>query len=298
MIRRSIVWIKFGLFIIALCFLGMMQTVHAMTVSPTRHTLIMEREQTNSLYLDVTNDSTSPITVIPSVESFSLSDQGKVQFGSPNDAISWITPREKTVILDAKETKTILFDVSVPDITTPGARYLVLFAEEQGTTDTVQVTKRVGSLVFLYVEGEIQESVQQTMLHTKNSVYFVNPITVDIEYKNTGNIHIIPFGTVSIKNRKGEIIETIKLNEESQKILAGGSMKQTILFPPISWKHVGPISVESQITYGITQKTLNQSITVWFIPKQLLVIAFGSFLIGGILVGAIYMYGHQKKHQL
>ena len=83
---------------------------------------------------------------------------------------------------------------------------------------------------------------------------------------------MIPNGELKIKNMLGKKIQQINLNTEQQKVLPGGIWKHDHFIENLSWKDAGRLQANIHITYGLSQKSINDSITFWYIPMWLVVV--------------------------
>lgn len=110
--------------------------------------------------------------------------------------------------------------VSIPANSTPGGKFASVLVS--AITETYRVTEsksayagsvvlgRVGSLFFVNVPGDTLSSGELISLKTKNQkkLFFSNQIPLRIEYKNSGNVSLNPYGVLEIKNVFGEVVST------------------------------------------------------------------------------------------
>jgi len=257
-------------------FLFSREQVNALTISPLRHTLVLDRGQSNTIAITITNEEKDKLYIQADIDGFSIDpEKGHAIFNVKDEAINWIKTKEGIIELEPNQTKDILFNISIPEQALPGAHYLGLFAKKTTAENdgVVSIGSRVGSLLFLYVSGEIQESLFRETFKTKKIVNINPNIDVDLQLKNNGNIHVVPTGNLIIKNRKNKVLETKNLNDSQQKILPNNDFIKTFTFDNLNWKDAGKINVDLSLKYGLEEQEIHETISVWFLPKALIVIA-------------------------
>ncbi len=282
--QNRIILLFYTILVCAIFFVFIGQ-VNALSISPLRHTLVMDRGESNTIAITVTNEEDKTQYIQPDIDGFSIDpEKGYAVFNVKDEAISWIKTKEGIIELEPNQTKDILFNLEIPNDALPGAHYLGLFAKKTNTENegVVSIGSRVGSLLFLYVSGEIQESLFRETFQTKKNININPNIDVNIELKNNGNIHVVPVGNLVIRNRKNKILETKNLNDSQQKIFPNNNFIKTFTFSNLNWKDAGKINIEMSLKYGLQEQEIHENISVWFIPKA--VIVFALIIIGSIFI--------------
>lgn len=270
----------------------------AIELSPLRHTLTVDKGEKEIVSIFVTNDQEEQIIITPEVDGFTIDNKtGAAQFGQDDAAKKWITTKEERFELEPNETKEIVFRINVPENTPPGAHYLGLFAKQDADKGQVGIGSRVGTLLFLYVAGEIEESLYRKDFSTNKQLYFLPKFSISLQLQNNGNIHLIPEGQVILLDRKGNVIAQKNLNPEQQKVFPKNVWQQNYLFENISNKHIGELQSLVQIQYGNSEQKIMDSVSFWYIPK--IFIIYGLTALGALIIILIFIFfiklGDQNK---
>lgn len=281
----------FGLSITACLFLAM--PTWAMQVFPARQTAVVDPGARHKFVVTVTNDSTGAKSFQGEVSSFTLDPvTNAIQFHKNDPFLNFFSLSKRAVTLSPGESGEIEFVLSVPKDTTPGARYIVLFATEVGQESgaDIVVGSRVGSLLFLHVGGDIREDLQVKDFSTDRDWYFAGTPIVRLTLVNQGSIHVVPAGEVVISNFLGDTVAKSAFNPSGQKILSLGEW-YTEAPLHLDWKDAGKMRVQLSAVYGIENQAVSTSFTFWFLPWPVLVGAG----ISVVLIGVCVFFFFRKK---
>ena len=279
----------------ALGLFGLAYSASALTVAPVRQTIVVDPGTETSVSLFVVNDTDAPMKLLPLVESFSLENTtGKTVFGTPEDALSWISPNQESVTLSSGRHGEFTFSLRVPEDTPPGGHYIVLFAQEVHGSGQVGLGARVGSLLFLHVSGTIQELAQVTAFSSLKKVYIHAPPTISFALQNRGNIHITPIGDITVSTFWGNTFHTIPLTA-NRKILPGGAWEETVVVPDIPFWVVGKVRATLTATYGATEQPLAQQVSFWIISWQMILVFVFICTSGGVVAARVVGNKQKKK---
>ncbi|MBP9761167.1 MAG: hypothetical protein KBD15_02930 [Candidatus Magasanikbacteria bacterium] len=275
----------FGLF-------GLAYSASALTVAPVRQTIVVDPGTETSVSLFLVNDTDAPMKLLPLVESFSLENTtGKTLLGTPEDALSWISPNQESLTLSPGRHGEFTFSLRIPEDTPPGGHYIVLFAQEVHGSGQVGLGARVGSLLFLHVSGTIQELAQVISFSSFKKIYIHAPPTISFALKNAGNIHITPIGEITFSTFWGNTFHTIPLTA-NRKILAGGAWEETVVVSNIPFWVVGKVRATLTATYGATEQPLAQEVSFWVVSWQMMLVLFFICTSGGVFFVRMF---HKKK---
>ncbi|HXH26365.1 MAG TPA: hypothetical protein VNG90_00555, partial [Candidatus Acidoferrum sp.] len=203
----------------------------------------------------------------------------------------WIASSDP-FILKSKQTKTLLFPITVPANAEPGGHYAVIrftgTAPELESTG-VSLSASLGSLVLLTVSGNIKTQAAvasfytDDLTHAKSSFFETGPINFITRIQNTGNIHVEPTGTISVINMFGRSVGSIRVNGDPsdpanlpRNVLPQSIRRFDETFPSV-WL-LGRYTAKLDLVYA--GKTLTATTTFWVIPYKLILIV----LIGGVVL--------------
>jgi hypothetical protein len=230
-----------------------------------------------------TNDPKQPVTLLGDEHSpYSLKD--------------FIVPEIKEFTLELGEKIIIPVTVSVPLDAEPRGYYGALIVsndpdnQEDGNTIEVQgktkIISRIGSLFLLKINGEGKEegSVENFRLTGPEKLFYEErPQGFEIAYKNTGNVHLVPYGTVTIKNIFGKVISTLPVD-------AYFVLPDSIRYREVNWTEgfgLGRYTAHLSLNKGYENQYENIDLSFWILPWKILLIGFISI---AIIIGIIYYF--------
>lgn len=277
----------------------------ALTVSPPRIELESDPGNTIKSEFKITNDSTEPQTYYTEIENFEARDEsGSPSFVPSREGLAtWIEVADQ-IRVPAGEQITVPYSITIPANTDPGGYFSSIFIRTtpppaQG--GEVSIGARLGTLVFLRVNGNIIEGVNILEYGTKNKQRTFNslPISFYYRFQNDGADRVKPVGQIKIKNlfrmtskvlsanrTEGSVLPSSIRRFESFWINGGGGQEDPSLNPgagaegtffekaKYQWNHfaLGIYSATLDISFGTNNNTAQE--TFWFIvfPWQLLLI--------------------------
>lgn len=180
--------------------------------------------------IDVTNDSSQIAEFRVSVLDFgTLDETGGVAFLGPMDNLkyslaSWVQLENDTLLVGPGETRTVKGYVENRDSLSPGGHYgaIYLKTEESGvsadTRQNVAFDPSMASLLFVRKIGGESYGMRLDSHDSPRSLFSL-PSTVGLRFQNTGNVHVIPRGTVRITDPLGRLVRSGVINEQSGIVL-------------------------------------------------------------------------------
>jgi hypothetical protein len=253
----------------------------ALGVSPAIIEQVVEQKKIHTAKIFVFNVTNFPLPIKSSVRSF-----------IPHlDASSWIEVDPADFILQPRERKEIKITIKPPNKTEPGGHYAVVYFQplvpvENLSPQTAYLSARVGALIFLVVKGDM---VEKAVVSDLKTVKFQekSPISFQINFKNQGNIHLLPSGNVRIFNWQGKKIDELSLKPEI--VLP----KTARTFRAVWQKKylIGKFFAAAQINYGSEHLKLQAGrIEFWVVPWLPLIT-----LIGGLTIIIIFFILIRKR---
>lgn len=227
----------FSLFVIVLLSLfstsvNVLEAATGFSLSPMFQTITLSDETSQEFSVTVSNDTTAVATFRLSVLDFgSLDESGGVAFlGAPSvlekkySLASWMHPETDTVTLAPGGTETVTVTIeNRPDLS-PGGHYaglLFTYADEGDSpvdNNRIAVNQIFSVLVFVKKQGgELYglELVEQTWERT----IFSLSQKFQLRFKNTGNVHVVPRGHITLTDPLGRVVREGIVNEGSAIIL-------------------------------------------------------------------------------
>lgn len=305
-----------GVVIVAGCLTAVLQSVvfgqasSGYIISPVREELTIEKGQSQTVTLTVINATELDTNASVIVNDFEPSDdesgEPKILLdgsSSSGNSFKTLVAELPDVVLGSKESKNIIVTISVPEDAAPGGYYgAVRLATNTGDTDSqVALAASVATIFLVKVPGEITENLQLVeFTAAKNGStgrFFINSgeMSIVTRLKNTGNIHVAPYGKIIIRDGSGQIIEEYEFNSTTPRnnVLPNSIRKFEDKLQNQKW--IGKYTISANLGYGTTGGLITAENTFWVIPLWFVVVV--SIIILAILVGAYLIYRRHKLHK-
>ena len=252
-------------------------------ISPVRSEFTIEKGKSQTFTITLENPSSTPLKAHPVVNDFIASeDEG----GEPrlildpdtvlprNDFKRLVSPIDD-IIIPGNQRKDIKVTISVPSYAEAGGyygaiRFVPVIPSEEGRN--VALTASIGSIVLVQVPGEIRQQLTMLQLSaaqgkTPRGFFIGGDVSVMTRLKNTGNIHVKPFGKVQVKNMFGKVVYEYEFNNTDPRAnVLPDSIRKFI--DPLPKKHwFGRYTITSNLTYSDGGgDILSQKATFWYFP--------------------------------
>ncbi|MFA6301309.1 MAG: hypothetical protein WC609_03080 [Candidatus Paceibacterota bacterium] len=244
--------------------------------------------------ISITNRVNKTVKFKLSTEDFIGSNDAKqpvVLLGDANSPYSlkdFIIPEITEFSLEFGEKITIPVTVSVPKDAEPRGYYGALIVsndpDKLGTDGTSEVEgktriiSRIGSLFLLRINGEGKEEGNIENFKTigpTQMFYSSRPAGFEIAYKNTGNVHLVPYGTITIKNIFGQTVGTLPVD-------AYFVLPDSIRYREVNWTNgfsLGRYTANLSLYKGYNNEYADAKLSFWIIPWKILVPVFAVILL-------------------
>jgi len=238
--------------------------------------------------IKVRNVSDTPQTFYPEVFDFRPSGEtGTPEFILNGDAqsytyslASWINISKVGIKLEPNKSTALNFVINVPKNAEPGGRYAgILFGTSPPHTDGSQIaiSNKVGSIVLVRVSGAAKEVATVKEFSTPKNFYTTPPVDFVARIQNSGSVHVIPKGTIDIKDTFGRKVATLPVNEKNGNVLPESIRRFDKDSSNLVWNPggftVGRYTATLSLNYGSPAKALTAEVTFWVIPWVQLIIA-------------------------
>lgn len=263
----------------------------ALEIAPPVLTLTADPGETIKAKINLRDISNSTLLVTNEINNFTAAgEDGTPKIildgsddNNPYTLKNWITPLAN-ITLEPKQIEEVTVTINVPADAAPGGYYgIIRFSgnppELEGTG--VSLSASLGSLIFLRVNGEVNEDVELVEFTTtdgnkETSLFEFAPITFTQKIKNNGNIYEQPVGQIEITDMFSKVIAKVNVNIESKYVLSDTTRKfeQSLDKSNIGKKILfGKYTADLKIKYGLDNEyVINDSIVFWVIPYKLILI--------------------------
>ena len=202
----------------------------------------------------------------------------------------WITFSEDQIKLAPNETKTIKFAISPPKDAALGYYYGIrvgrIREKNPGQREAIVSGSAVLSLLMEVRSPNAKKELSILDFSTSAPFYEYLPTQFRIKLKNSGNIHLVPFGDIFIDQGPRKEISVVKANEARSNILP-----QTERVLNVEWKEGFPIRVPKKVGESVVMDEKGKPVytTQWDFNK------IPSFRIGKYTANLIMVYDDGKK---
>ena len=282
-------------------------------VSPVRSELTIDKGKSQQLTITVENPSDIPTTAKAVVNDFVSSDQ---ENGEPRLILDNSVPLPKNdftklvrglhdIDLGPREKKDITISIAVPADANAGGYYgaIRFLPSVINNSGNVGLTASVGTIVLVRVPGNLTERLELVQMgasqkdHIK-SFFNHGDIDVVVRLKNTGDIHVKPFGKVQIKDMFGKVVKEYELNnvEPRANILPDSIRKFTnpVSKPSHGW--IGRYTITTSIGYSQGSGDLiNAKTSFWYIPNWVFIALLVLVL---VVAGVVFFLLKRRDHKL
>lgn len=315
MFRRLLSSFFLALFLSA----GFLQTAtEALTVSPVKLELRGDPGATVGGTFQLINEQSETLTFYVSFANFEAEGEDGVPHfvDSSTGLATWmrLVPNElSSVTLEPGKSVDVPYEVLIPADAQPGGYFGAIFwgsSPANGeAADALAVGAKVGILVFLTVNGEIEEGGGLLEFGiTDNQSFFTHlPVHFFYRFSNDGADRIIPMGTLTIKNSLGMTTEVITANSAESNVLPTSTRRFEELWgndlsmedPSFlemareQWNQLafGYYTADLSLSYGSDATMAVSSVHFWVFPWQLLIlVGVGGFILLGLFVSIIRRY--------
>jgi len=199
--------------------------------------VINETKETTTLYISTANFTAKDETGNP---YFLFEEEGGLA--------DWIKINPGPVVLLPSERQDIPFIIEAPKDAESGGYYAAIFfgtsppiAEKAEEGGRIAVAAKLGTLLLLRVSGDVTITSTLQEFHILNNQRFFNRLPVQFWYrlKNSGNLHIRPFGEIEIKNMLGLTSAKVSLNPTE-----GAVLPHSIRRFETKWQKIEPPKIE------------------------------------------------------
>ena len=282
-------------------------------VSPVRSELTIEQGKSEIVRLTVENATNSPTVAKPIVNDFepSKDESGQPKILLDNNVLAGgnsfksLVGSLQSIPLGPKEKKEVAVTISVPGNANVGGYYgaVRFVSEQQGTDKNVALSASVGTIFLIRVPGNLTEKLDLVEFtaakNNSNGRFFINSgsMTVVTRLKNSGNIHVKPYGRVNVTDRSGKLVESYEFNSNDPRanVLPNSTRKFEDKLKNQNW--LGKYTVSANFGYGSGGSLITASTTFWVVPTWVFIL-MGLILLALIIGGyLLYRKFTNKSHR-
>ncbi len=251
----------------------------SMEVSPPSQELVVDPGKEVLVKAKIRNKSFNRVNIKVRIEDFAASGQdGQVALvDKETDSLkNWSLLSAESFSLEPNEVKEVTAMIKIPASVVGGqyGSFVFSIAGKEPSAGEASLAQEVASLFLLRVNGVVEENLVLTDFMVPKFVEH-GPVPMEIKFKNSGNVHIKPFGIINVRNVFGKTVKDVVVKGETN-ILPGAtrvvraSLDKKFLF--------GIYTAEALVNYGGKNSSLSSSSMFLVFPIRvvsvLLVILF------------------------
>lgn len=197
----------------------------AIIISPPRLELSADPGGRIASEFKVTNDSANPAVYYTQVENFEAGDEsGNPVFVPAREGLATWVDVAPSVNVGVGEQVSIPFTIQIPRNAEPGGYFASIFIRTTPpptSESEVSIGARLGTLLFVRVNGEMQEGVSILEFASKDGQRWFTSLPVHLYYRfqNTGADRAKPEGNIIIKNVIGITAKNLSANRTDGSVL-------------------------------------------------------------------------------
>jgi len=283
------------------------------SISPSLIELEGTQEELLESSITIINADSADQTYYLDTIMFTANDEtGSPQFISKDQEYSglatWIEFSSDVVTVPAGSKGEVPFEVFVPDTADAGGYYAAITVsnapEDVVATNGAIIEAKTAVLILLSIEGDTTVAAElldftQTEFASRSLVEG----TYQYRIQNQGDVHILPTGSILLKDMFGRTLASVDANQAEGRVLPGTTRTYNVeiessaqgwletISAQMQSMAIGPISAVLSLEYG-EEQTLNAQIdTFWIIPWQLLSTLIGIL----VLLMLAYRVGRRKS---
>lgn len=295
-------------FVVAPVLAQTSQSGNGFRISPVRHAPTIEKGKSDVLKLTLENPADVPVTARVIINDFVASDK---EDGEPRLILDENAPAPKNsfktlvspigdIQLKPKEKKELSITIKVSKDANSGGYYgavrFVPVTPNSGQGN-VGLSASVGTIVLVRVPGDLTERLDLLELtagqngHAKSFISR-GDVSVITRLKNEGDIHVKPFGKVTVKNMFGRVIYEGEFNtsqtEDARATILPGSTRK--FENNLGKKNLlGRYTIEANL--GISQGSgdiVSSETSFWYLPMWAIIVLL--LILVGLAVGGYLIY--------
>jgi hypothetical protein len=215
---------------------------------------------------------------------------------SPYSLKDLIVPEITEFSLEFGERISIPVTITIPTNVEPRGYYGALIISNdpdklEGSNATevegrTRIISRIGSLFLLKINGQglSNGNIEDfKLIGPEKTFYSEKPAGFEIAFKNTGNVHLVPYGTITIKNMFGKVIQTLPVD-------AYFVLPDSTRYREIMWTKgfsIGRYTASLNLNKGYDGETEIAELALWVLPWKIMILGFISLV---FIIAFIYYF--------
>ncbi len=264
-------------------------------LEPAKQEVYLNPGETVVRNVDVTSRITDDTNFDVTVEDFQGTDDPNQQIallGNERGVYSgkdFIKPEISSFTLKFGEKISFPVTISLPKTAEPKGYYAAVVISSKPSAalapgQSAKIVSRLGMLFFIRVNGASNESGVLTdfkLTGSKQNIMASGPDGFEIAFKDTGNVHLVPHGMISVTNTIGKQIASLPVD-------AYAALPDSTRYREIQWTDknfmLGHYTATLSFYPGYGSTNVSRSVAFWVLPwKVITLILIGIIILVSIL---------------
>lgn len=255
----------------------------SITVTPPLFQFTLTPGETWASSIKVVNGNDYDLTVYANPINFeSTGEDGKGRYiplsvednaSSTHSLAGWIDITDGPIFVPRGQSTRIPFFITAPENAEPGGHYasvLIGTRPPDGTGSEVKVSSMISALLFARVSGDIVEEGRIREFSTEKTLYETPEAHFTLRFENTGNVHVLPRGSIIIYNMWGKERGRIDVNRDANfgNVFPGATRNFAFDWSAENnFYDIGRYKAIATLSFGAGERQSDyQEVTFWVIP--------------------------------
>ncbi|MFH1207746.1 MAG: hypothetical protein V1668_04035 [Patescibacteria group bacterium] len=289
---------------VSLAFVAVPGTAKAITLIPPMLEFGLIKGEPTKTSIKIFNETTAPVELYTEVKNFTASgDSGQPAFDFTDAEqvgfSTWVTVQKGPITVNPGARFEVPVTINTPTDADPGGHYAAVFFTTSPPADgQVRIASKIGTLLLAQVSGDVKESGSISEFDSFSAQKGFNrlPVKFYTIFKNTGNIHLRPTGSIAITNMFGKEQAKLAFNSANGATLPSSSRRYETTWEKMSvnestgnawsgfWQEyanertnfaIGRFTAKVSVTAGSANSVAdNAQMTFWVFPWHILLVWF------------------------
>ncbi len=276
------------------------QETYGITITPATFNLNLSPEDSWSSSLKIVNTNPYDVNLYLTVINFKTKKGERFIpiLNNPaelnNSLANWIEVKEKEIFIPRAKSFDIQFSINVPLDAPPGGHQAAIlvnqrsFDSNSGEAKLSDAATMVASLISINIEGRVNENGVVKKFRPIKKIFFGNLPDFQLVFKNSGNTHLQPRGSINIFNFWGKRVGEIDFPDNNEAgWVAQKTTRESIISPSNQFKNLpsGLYRATLNLSFDKSDKVITRkTFLVSFISEQT------SFLFLGIIILCLFLF--------
>lgn len=238
-------------------------------VSPPSQEVTVDPGGTTTIKAKLTNKSNETLPIAVRIEDFTAKgDEGQIELtaNSEYSVVSWTNLSTTNFTLSPGEAREVTATITAPSDAAGGRFGSFVFAVKPETPEpgSAAISQQIASLFLVKVAGPVDEKIELKSFSAPVFSEF-GPITFDLAFTNTGNIHTKPYGLINVTDVFGRKVADIvvpgnNIFPQADRVIKAQLDQQFL---------IGPYKATALMYYGAENENLTAQTTFFVFPVRI-----------------------------